>query len=89
MSAATVWEMAIKQGLGKLKIPDDLLEVLEAEGFETLSVAPRHALAVSRLPMAEHRDPFDRLLVAQALEEGVPVISADSRFDSYGAERVW
>lgn len=89
VSAASVWEIAIKRRLGKLDVPDDLLDVLRDEGFESLSITSAHAWGVGQLALSEHRDPFDRLLVAQALLEGLPIISADEQLDRYGVQRLW
>ena len=88
VSAASVWEIAIKGALGKLTMRDDILNEVPAEGFGWLPILPPHAGAVRDLPW-HHRDPFDRLLVAQALVERVPLISADERLDAYGIERRW
>jgi PIN domain nuclease of toxin-antitoxin system len=88
VSAASLWEIAIKRSLGKLTAPDDLPERIVDEGFSWLPVSPLHAWQVRELP-AHHRDPFDRLLVAQALAEHLPVITADPRFDAYGVEVRW
>jgi PIN domain nuclease of toxin-antitoxin system len=89
VSTASIWEIAIKRSLGKLRVPEDFLEVIEAQGFETVSVGPAHAWTLRQLPVGDHKDPFDRLLIAQALVEDVPVISGDVRFDAYGIERIW
>ena len=88
-SAACIWEMAIKAGLGKLKVPADLPSILDEQGFATLDVAAQHAWAVADLPLSDHRDPFDRLLVAQALVERLGVISNDTQLDQYGIKRHW
>jgi len=90
VSSASIWEMAIKVGLGKLEVPDDLLAVLRDQGFETLEVTPAHAWAVRKLPQNAHRDPFDRLLAVQAGLERLPVISDDEQLDQYpGLTRRW
>lgn len=89
LSAASVWEMAIKRRTGKLDVPEDLLDVLLDEGFEPLSVTWAHAWGVSKLPLDAHRDPFDRLLVSQSLLEGIPIVSADAALDQYGVDRRW
>ena len=90
VSSATIWEAAIKSGLGKLRAPTDLPAVLEAEGFVELPVRSTHAWRVQALPrLPDHKDPFDRLLVAQALIEGHPIISGDAHLDRYGITRVW
>lgn len=88
VSAVTVWEVAIKRGLGKLEAPDDLLPQLERAGVELLPISPRHADLVATLP-AHHRDPFDRLLVAQALLEGLALASEDEAMRRYEIEVVW
>lgn len=83
VSAATAWEMAIKQALGKLEVPDDLDAVLESGGFTSLPITIAHALVAGALPR-HHDDPFDRMLVAQALSEGLTVVTADTRLEAYG-----
>ncbi len=89
ISAACVWEIAIKRVLGKLTAPADLPEVLVAEGFDTLDVTVAHAWRVAALPTLAHKDPFDRLLIVQAQVEGLPVISADAALDGYDLRRHW
>jgi PIN domain nuclease of toxin-antitoxin system len=88
VSAVTIWEAAIKRGLGKLEAPGDLLTQLEGAGVELLPIAPRHADLVASLPL-HHRDPFDRLLVAQATLEGMPLVSDDKSLRRYDIEVVW
>jgi PIN domain nuclease of toxin-antitoxin system len=92
LSLASSWEMAIKISLGKLRLAAPLErfipEQLAANGFRELAIDFRHVARVSRLPF-HHRDPFDRLLVAQALEENLTVVSADRVFRTYGLSRVW
>ncbi len=88
VSAVTIWEAAIKRGLGKLDAPGDLLSQLERAGVELLPVTPRHADQVASLPL-HHRDPFDRLLVAQAMLEGLPFVSDDEWVRRYDIEVVW
>lgn len=88
VSAVTIWETAIKRDLGKLEAPGDLLSQLEGAGVELLPVTPRHADHVASLPL-HHRDPFDRLLVAQATLEGLPLVSDDERVRRYDIEVVW
>ena len=89
VSAASVWEIAIKSSLGKLSVPNDLLGELDAQGFRFLDVSPGHAWQVRGLSMGTHKDPFDRLLAAQALYEGLPIISGDAQLDEYGIHRHW
>ena len=88
VSAAVLWEVAIKRSLGKVRAPANLPEVIAAEGFTLLAVAPAHAWAVHALPL-HHRDPFDRLLVAQAVVEAVPLVSADPELRRYGIDVRW
>jgi PIN domain nuclease of toxin-antitoxin system len=88
VSAASVWEIAIKRSLGKLTAPDHLPDDIAAEGFEWLPISADHAWRVRELPL-HHRDPFDRLLVAQALGEGLPIITTDPSFAPYGVEVRW
>lgn len=92
VSVASCWEMAMKVSIGKLRVatPIDrfLPEQLAANDFELLHVDLPHALRVARLPW-HHRDPFDRLLVSQALEERLAIVSADPVMRRYGAERIW
>ncbi len=86
--AVSVWETAIKRALGKLAAPPDLLECLEQTAVELLPITARHADHVGRLPM-HHRDPFDRLLVAQASIEGLPLVSGDLEVRRYDLTVVW
>jgi PIN domain nuclease of toxin-antitoxin system len=88
VSTASLWEIAIKRALGKLSVPDDLPGHIEAQGFGWLAVQAEHAWRVRDLP-PHHRDPFDRLLVAQALVEQMPIVSADPRFAAYGVDTRW
>lgn len=84
VSAASLWEIAIKAGLGKLDAdPEALADAIEASGFAELPVTARHAAAVAALP-ALHGDPFDRLLVAQARTEPLILLTADERVAAYG-----
>jgi PIN domain nuclease of toxin-antitoxin system len=88
VSSASIWEIAIKKGLGKLDAPDDLPERLGELGFELLPINADHAWRVQELPM-HHRDPFDRLLIAQAQIERLQILSADPGFADYEVEVVW
>ena len=92
LSDASCWEMAIKAALGKLDIPDDLGTWIDRESalmdVDALQISRTHVLRVARLPH-HHRDPFDRLLVAQALCEDIPIISIDPVLDAYGVDRIW
>jgi PIN domain nuclease of toxin-antitoxin system len=88
ISAVVVWEVAIKRRLGKLEAPADLLERLERAKVELLPITARHADRVGTLPM-HHRDPFDRLLIAQAEVEGFALATADAELSDYGIDIVW
>lgn len=88
LSSASVCEMAIKASLGKLTLPGDFAAALE-EDFEELDISFAHAWRLRDLPVGDHKDPFDRILVAQALVEALPVISSDVEFDQYGVSRQW
>ena len=88
VSAATAWEIEIKRALGKLSAPDDLAEALAAGGYRPLPVSVDHAVTAGRLP-PHHRDPFDRMLVAQAVAEGLTVVTGDQRFGRYDVPVLW
>jgi PIN domain nuclease of toxin-antitoxin system len=88
LSAAVIWEVAIKRSLGKLQAPVDLAATLLGAGAQPLPVTLDHAAAVEMLPW-HHRDPFDRLLVAQALTENAAIVSQDERLRGYGVPVVW
>jgi PIN domain nuclease of toxin-antitoxin system len=88
LSAAVIWEVAIKRSLGKLDAPSDLGATLVGAGAVALPVTLEHAAAVGELPW-HHRDPFDRLLVAQAKIERAAVVSRDPVFERYEAPVVW
>jgi PIN domain nuclease of toxin-antitoxin system len=88
-SAACVWEIASKQNLGKLAAPDNLPDILRAQGFQPLRINHDDAWAAGLLRLGDHKDPFDRLLAAQALNNDLPIISSDSRLDQYGVKRHW
>lgn len=86
ISHASLWEMAIKHGLGKLAVDLPALHrQVETDGFEWLPISAQHLLAVAELPQHEdHRDPFDRLLVAQAITEPLLLLTADAKLGRYG-----
>lgn len=92
LSIASVWEMAIKVSTGKLVLPapveDFVTEHLDRDSIRLLPIEMPHLALVSRLPM-HHRDPFDRLIIAQCLTENMAVVSADKAFDAYGVTRLW
>ena len=92
VSAASAWEIATKVRLGKLPIALDLAHdftaYLERERFDTLAVSADHGIRSGLLP-GPHKDPFDRMLIAQALAENLAIVSNDVVFDGYGVKRVW
>lgn len=88
VSAASVWEIAIKRSIGKLRIEGGWGATLSRIGLEPLPVTALHAEAVEELPW-HHRDPFDRLLVAQAFNEEMIVLTPDEQFDLYGVPVLW
>lgn len=91
-SVASAWEIVVKASLGRLKLEDDpetfLDDQLEANAFEVLPIHLRHALAIAGLPDL-HRDPFDRILVAQAISESMSILSGDERVTAYPVGVVW
>ena len=102
VSPATFWEVAIKVRLGKLEVPGGdfgrFAEACESDaGLTLLPITPAHTAVVATLPFPpsrqnprkEHRDPFDRLLIAQALVEDVPLVTADGEFPSYSVKIIW
>ena len=92
VSAVSAWEIAIKSALGKLPGADDVARdvahAVRGQGFRELPMLFSHAHMTGRLP-GHHRDPFDRLLIAQGLVEDMAIISIDTAFDAYGVERLW
>ena len=92
LSIASGWEIAIKVSLGSLRVEGALdrflPEQMAANGFQPLPIELQHAARVATLPF-HHRDPFDRLLIAQALEEELAIVTADPVFVEYGVKRVW
>ena len=92
VSPASLWEIAIKVSLGKYELPEPFElfwnEQLQVNRLTLLPISVGHTARVAGLPF-HHRDPFDRLIIAQALVEGIPVISSDRMFDQYEVERVW
>jgi PIN domain nuclease of toxin-antitoxin system len=91
LSSASVWEMAIKSSLGKLVLAASLEHLVRGgldRGLRLLDVTASHAYLVESLPF-HHRDPFDRLLVAQAMHEGLTLISRDGHLDAYPVTRIW
>jgi PIN domain nuclease of toxin-antitoxin system len=92
LSVASCWEMAIQASLGKLRLAKPIerfvTEQLTANGFSLLNIDLRHAAKVEKLPFY-HRDPFDRLLIAQAMVERLTIVSADRIFSKYGVKVLW
>lgn len=92
VSAASVWEIATKARIGKLKhagvVAADVPGHVVAQGFRAMPISMNHAQTAGSLP-EPHRDPFDRMLIAQSQLERIPIISADEIFDRYGVNRVW
>ena len=91
VSAATAWELSIKNRSGKLNVQellDGFEEVMEEQGFTLLPISVKHAVRAGALPM-HHPDPFDRMLIAQAQAEHVAVITVDKAFEPYGVRRIW
>jgi PIN domain nuclease of toxin-antitoxin system len=92
VSAASAWEMATKLRLGKLDVAADVVANFMAhlahESFEVVAVSVEHGISAGLLP-GPHKDPFDRMLIAQALAENIPIVSNDRALDGYGVERLW
>jgi PIN domain nuclease of toxin-antitoxin system len=88
VSPVSAWEIAIKRALGKLRFSDAVEAVAERYGFDALPVTLRHADRLNDLP-AHHGDPFDRLLISQALEEGFTILTSDRAFEAYRVPVVW
>ena len=88
VSAASIWELELKQAAGKLRIDADLAERVLASGFRSLPITFEHAAAAARLPIL-HRDPFDRMLVAQARLEGLTLVTSDVRIRQYDVPVLW
>jgi PIN domain nuclease of toxin-antitoxin system len=92
VSAASAWEIAIKVRLAKLATATDLAAdfsgVIEREGFQLLAISAEHAIRAGLLH-GPHKDPFDRMLIAQAQAENIPIISNEASFERYGVRRLW
>lgn len=92
VSAATGWEIAVKAALGRLILPQSPARLvprhMQASGFLPLPIRMEHALRVHDLP-EHHRDPFDRLLIAQAIEDRLTLVTADPRFKEYSVRTIW
>jgi len=88
VSAISAWEIAIKRALGKLELKDTVEEIVARNGFVALSATMRHADLLRDLPL-HHPDPFDRLLIVQALDEGLTIFTSDRSFEPYRVPVVW
>ena len=92
LSVASIWEMAIKISLNKLSIRGQLVKFIDRHAIENnirlLSIQPHHIFPIENLPF-HHRDPFDRLLLSQCLQEKMHLLSNDKEFDKYGIDRIW
>ncbi|MFN4255231.1 MAG: type II toxin-antitoxin system VapC family toxin [Saprospiraceae bacterium] len=91
VSIASIWEIGIKHGLGRLDLPkpfEQLIPDLRKDGFELLPISEVELNLLIRLPN-HHRDPFDRMLIAQSLAYSFEIIGRDGAFDAYGVQRIW
>jgi PIN domain nuclease of toxin-antitoxin system len=92
LSIASIWEMQIKVSLGKLSLraalPDLVNDEVSRNRIKLLPIALTHIYGVGDLPL-HHKDPFDRLLIAQSMMEEVAIVSIDEKFDAYGVDRLW
>jgi len=91
ISIVSLWEIAIKISLGKLSIKtslSDLFRIIEEQGFHFLPLTPEHIICVATLPMS-HRDPFDRIIISQAITEELTILTRDENFSGYGVKIIW
>lgn len=92
LSTASLWELAIKASLGKLQLTLPFTELVTehvtGNAIALLTIAPEHLDVLRSLPF-HHKDPFDRLIIAQGLTENIPILSNDGTFGAYGVERIW
>ncbi len=92
LSVASLWEMAIKVSIGKLDVPLPFTRLVQqhvrGNAIEVLQVEPEHLDEQRKMPF-HHRDPFDRLIIAQAIAEEIPIVSRDSAFEKYSAQLIW
>jgi len=88
VSVVTLWEIVLKRSTGKLNFPDDLEQVLQEDSFTLMPIGFQHLRTIERLPFL-HKDPFDRMMIGQALSEGIPIATGDRIFAAYGAQIVW
>jgi PIN domain nuclease of toxin-antitoxin system len=83
VSIAAMWEIAIKLSLGKLSLPESIPAALDIVGASPLDITPAHIVRIQGLPLY-HRDPFDRMMIAQAMEENLTIVTRDRAFRAYG-----
>ncbi len=88
LGIGSLWELTIKRSLGKLNFPHDLEAVVRDEGFSVIGITFEHLRVLESLPHL-HRDPFDRLLISQALADQLPIVTGDRAFAAYGATLIW
>lgn len=92
ISIASIWEMSIKSSLQKIQLEPSFSAFIQKEfdllAYKLLPVELPHTIQAEKLPFF-HRDPFDRMIIAQAMVEGIPIVSTDKVFDDYGVERIW
>ena len=88
ISIAALWEIVIKTSLRKLTVPADIETMVLSQGFSILPISFDHLRRIEALARI-HKDPFDRMMIAQALAEGIPIATADRRFAAYGVQIVW
>lgn len=87
VSVASFWELRIKEGIGKIELPSNFLEAVREQSFEMLPIGVEHTERLCGLPL-HHRDPFDRLIIAQAMDEGLTVLSHDRAIALYDVEHI-
>jgi PIN domain nuclease of toxin-antitoxin system len=88
VSVVSAWEVAIKVSVGKLRIPGSFEEAIDDSGLSKLPLTFAHTAALAELPF-HHRDPFDRMLIVQARQEGLTIVTADRKFEPYDAAILW
>jgi PIN domain nuclease of toxin-antitoxin system len=88
VSAVSIWEMSIKQRIGKLTLPERYFDLVLGSDLEFLAIEPRDGRDAGQLPL-HHRDPFDRMIVAQARRAGLPIVGADRIFGAYDVDVIW
>ncbi len=88
VSVVTLWEIVLKRSAGRLNFPDDLEQVLQEDSFTLMPIGFQHLRTIERLPFL-HKDPFDRMMIGQALAEGIPIATGDRIFAAYGVQIVW